>query len=99
MSDLQSAIDAAKAEADDRGGKYGVTVWSSEGKMVHHSPSAYGEEKAFTNYRMEMFEAVGLRVVAAMEDGRPMTTDEIRQCWESEKKTQEMMERITKQTK
>ena len=92
-TDLQSAKDAADAEAMHRGGKYGVTVWDGEGNAIYHAPSSYGEKAAQTNWRIELFEAVGLHVVVALEDGKPLTTDEITKRWQDEKLTQEIMER------
>jgi hypothetical protein len=91
-TDLQAAKDAADAEAAHRGGKYGVTVWGNEGASVYHAPSCYGESKAHVNYRVEMMESVGCAVVAALEDGHPLTTDQIKERWMREVKTHKIME-------
>jgi hypothetical protein len=92
-NDLQAAMDAADAEAMHRGGTYGVTVWDSDGAQVYHSPSSYREAAAHVNYRKEMFEAVGLHVVVGLEDGKPLTADEIATRWRQEVRMQEIMER------
>jgi hypothetical protein len=92
-TDLQAAKDSADAEATHRGGKYGVTVWDCEANAIYHAPSAYGEKSAHVNWRIDLFEGVGLHVVVALEDGKPMTTEEITKRWQSEKKTREIMER------
>jgi hypothetical protein len=93
-NDLQAARDAADAEAAHRGGKYSVTVWDNEGSAVHHASSCYGEPKAHVNYRVDMMESVGCAVVAALEDGHPLTTDQIAERWKRDVKTQEIMESV-----
>ncbi len=90
--DLQAAKDAADAEVDHRGGKYGVTVWDASGAAVYHSPSIYGEEAAFVNERVEMFERVGLHVVVALENGKPLAPEQIVERWEYEKRCAEAMQ-------
>lgn len=42
-TDLQSAQDAADAEAQHRGGKYGVAVYDNDQNLIHYATSAYGE--------------------------------------------------------
>lgn len=91
-TDLRAARDSADAEAAHRGGKYGVTVWDNNGAAVYHAPSIYGEARAHVNYRMEMMESVGCAVVAALEDGTPLTTEQITARWKDEVITQEIME-------
>lgn len=83
-TDRQSAIDAADAEASNRGGKYGVTVYDSESNPIHHASSSYGEKSAFMNHRIQMFERVGLAVVVALEDDKPLSADEIKEKWRNE---------------
>jgi len=54
-TDLDAIINAAKDECDNRGGKYGVTVWSvSEPQklkyhrnVIRHFPSTCGEEAPY----------------------------------------------------
>ena len=92
-NDLQAAKDAADAESMHRGGKYGVTVWDNDGSAVYHAPSSYREDRAHVNYRTEMFEAVGLHVVVGIEDGKPLTADQIAEVWKREVQMQEIMER------
>lgn len=69
---------AAEREAKGRGGKYGVEVieyrpiskFGFTEKVVLYCPSLYGEEGAHINRRMELFEAIGNPVVAAIEYSR-----------------------------
>lgn len=89
--DLRAAKDAADAEAKYRGGKYGVTVWDANGKAVHHAPSIYGESMSHENYRTEMFASVGQHVVVGLEEGKPLTADEIVDVWMREVQTQQIM--------
>lgn len=93
-SDLQSARDAADAEASHRGGKYGVTVWDTEGRAMYHAPSLYGEKQAHTNERIEMFERVGQRVAVALENEKPLSPADIKECWEQERAHEEFMCRL-----
>lgn len=89
--DQSSAIAHADSESHSRGGKYGCTVYELDGeeeKPIYHSPSAYGEKKAYCNYRIEMFEAIGGMVVNEIECcNRFPTREEVEKRIEMENKT------------
>lgn len=92
-TDRQAACDAADAETEHRGGKYGVTVWGADGNAVYHASSSYGEKEAHVNERIHLFERVGLYVVVGLEDGKPLTPEEITERWQHEKRFAEAMAR------
>jgi len=70
-TDRDTAIAFATAEAHDRGGKYGVTVYEfcgpDEEKVIHHSPSSYGEDRAQWNRRIALFERFGNHFVPIVQ--------------------------------
>lgn len=71
-TDEDEAIAAAEKECEDRGGKYGVTVFRLSGdveEVVQHCPSSYGEKEPYINQRIELFDKIGQRVVSTLEDG------------------------------
>ena len=70
-NDWEKAVALARAEADCRGGKYGVAVWGvrdgatecADVVVRHYEPSQYGEKALHFNHRMDAFERIGNKVV------------------------------------
>jgi hypothetical protein len=65
--DETKAIAMADSETGDRGGKYGGAVYKfnedgTDYERIYYTPSSYGEEKPYHNYRIDMFEKLGHRM-------------------------------------
>lgn len=63
-NDYDRALELAEAEANDRGGKYGVDVrsYDDEGDwqmLLAYYPSSWGETKPYHNYRLDYFSRLG----------------------------------------
>jgi hypothetical protein len=72
----KDAVDMARLEADDRGGKYGVAVYrlacdENAGSVLEaYFPSLYNEERPTRNPRLDIFQRLGLKVFFAVETGK-----------------------------
>jgi hypothetical protein len=69
------AVDMARQEADDRGGKYGVAVYrlacENTGSVLEaYFPSLYEEEQPVRNPRIDIFQRLGLKAFFAVETGK-----------------------------
>ena len=67
--DEETALEAAREEAEGRGGKYGCAVYivDHEGihKCVDYFSAGYDEDKPYRNYRIDMFSDIGHAAVDA----------------------------------
>lgn len=78
IDDLDGAIEAADEEAMNRGGKYGIVVLefsAGDHRRVHYAPSAYREDREFTNPRIEIFRSLGQTVFFGATDGKTSLPD------------------------
>jgi hypothetical protein len=77
-NDLKECIAVADHYPDYRGGKYGCAVYESptlvqymtddyDWKIVHYSPSLYGESAPNYNHRCDVFNSVVTRITAHEE--------------------------------
>lgn len=86
---LDNAVNAAIAENASRGGKYGCAVYEVSGcdeeKIVHYSPSAWGEEAPRFCAVDELRRQVGYQVMEAMRKGTGISHEEIAKCVADEK--------------
>lgn len=95
----------AESECRGRGGKYGVRVLKftkPEGvyEEVAYFPSTYGEESAYENHRIGMFENVGLEIITHFEHKKKiLSKTAILKSIRSAMKRQKFYEEIEKKIK
>jgi hypothetical protein len=104
-NDHEKAEAMAKAECDDRGGKYGCAVWRprveaktcDDLEVCFYAPSLYGEDKPHFNRRMDAFERIGNMIASEWRGKIADLPEWAQKIVQEEMSMAEMFEKFAKQ--
>ena len=97
-TDKNRAIEKAEWYADHRGGKYGASVYDSDGKEIYHASSSYGEPTMENNNRIDMFERIGNQISGEIEMGEEVTHEKAYKFYDDAKRICDILSKHNSET-